>query len=142
MYKKDKKIILCLIIIVMGVTYRLQWDFKDVASECISVVSIALAIYTICISSLIGSGLLNSLKNSVDKNITYKTELGVLKSYLENAVVVSIVTIMFACISKVAYFENNDINRLFSAFCFAVFTLNFMFIWLIFIFIMNKQVDT
>ncbi len=157
MYRYHKIILFITFIIIFLLTYLLKCNFQDIASECISIISIAMAIYAICISSLISSPLLEKLKLTLDKQIKHKTQLGVLKCYIQIAMIISILTIVFACISKltslkfenmilskeilIEIFDKLNLLQFFSSTCFALFALNFVFIWLIFIFIINRQVD-
>lgn len=150
MYYKHKVCAIIVFTLVFIFTFFLRITFNDIASECISIVSFALAIYTICISSLIGSPLLNKLRSTQDQQIKHKTQLGVIKRYISSAMVVSIITLVLACISKLKT-DNNlilsvlnkaNIIQAFSSMCFSFFSLNFLFILLIFVFVISRQVDS
>ncbi|MDK2802658.1 MAG: hypothetical protein KFW09_04695 [Oscillospiraceae bacterium] len=157
MYSKHKRIITLTFILVLITTYFLEIDFVDIASDCISMVSFGLAVYAICISNLIGSPLIQKLGTTIDHEFSNKTQLGVIKSYIKSSMVISIITIIFGFFSKLKIgntelliIENEliisilnflNIGQIFSSICFALFALNFIFIILIFIFIMNKQID-
>lgn len=154
MYKSDKVILKIVFIAVLIFTYILKINFEPIASDCISIVSFAMAIYTMCIGGLIGSKVIENMENEVDNKLKHLTKLGVLKKYITSAMVVAIVTLLMSCISKLSvgnetikiFFENIiakipflDMYLVFSAICFSFFLLNFVFIILIFIFIINQQ---
>lgn len=155
MYKNHKKILRVVFIIVFFISFMLKINFAIIASDCISIVSFALAIYTICISCLIGSPLLENLRLMPDFHIKEKTQLGVIKCYIVNASYTSLATLIMAYISKLTFnisvfdgIENEFITsilyninwvQIFSSLCFSLFSLNFAFIIIIFIFIISKQ---
>lgn len=152
MYKNHKRAIAVTFVLVFILTFFLGVDFEDIASDCISIVSFALAVYAICIGALIESPLLKILHKNADEQIKERTQLGVLKNYIKTAIYVSIITLVLACISKVK--TNNPtvilildklnclgLEQLFSSLCFSFFALNFLFIIFIFMFIINRQVD-
>lgn len=157
MYNEHKLKLIIDFAIIFFISFISNMNFSDLSSECIAIVSINLAIYTVCIGCLINSTLLIKMKNSKDKKIGGKTELGVLKTYMELAMKNSIITIVLACVYKIRIFEipkcipmsdfitliikNQQFVRIFSSICFSFFSINFIFIWLIFIFIINKQMD-
>lgn len=152
MYKKHKWAITITFVSVFILTFFLNINFEDIASDCISIVSFALAVYAICISALIGSPLLESLRSNVDPQIRERTQLGVIKNYIRIAIFISVITLVLACISKIKINSNIIIlilnklsylnpQQLFSSLCFAFFSLNFLFIIFIFMFIINRQVD-
>lgn len=156
MYRNHKRYLTLIFVLVFSITYYLKCDFKDIASDCISIISIALAIYAVCISNLIGSPLLEKLKATVDNQITHKTQLGVIKKYIQNAMAISIVTIISSCIIKITsytidntifeakilyvIFQGIEVYQIYSSSCFGLFSLNFGYLWIIFIFIINRQV--
>lgn len=153
MYKKDKKHIIITFVMVFIITFFLELDFNYISSDCISIVSCALAIYAICIGALIGSPLLENLQNTVDSQIRYKTQLGIIKQYIKNATFISVITLIFSCVSKLKIGNRSillitnkltylSLNQFFSSLCFGFFSLNFIFVILIFTFIINKQVDS
>lgn len=152
MYSKHKKILCGIFILILISTYILKIDFQPIASDCISIVSFALAIYTICISSLIGSSLLEKLRSTVDIQFKDRTQLGVLKKYINNAMITAIITLIISCLIKLEIETSNkmilelmqkiNIQQLFSSICFSFFSLNFTFIIIIFIFIINRQIDS
>ena len=154
MYFKHKILMVFVFIAVFLITFFLKLDFNIIISECIAIVSFAMAIYSISISCLIGSSLLKDLESIQDKYLKDKTQLGVIKSYFKHATVISVTTLIFSCINKLEiidtldnlFFKTKILNRLnfsqiFSSICFAFFILNFIFIILIFTFIINRQVD-
>lgn len=157
MYSNHKSIVLILNLFVFSLTYCLNLDFRDIASECISIISISLAIYTLCISNLVGSSLLVKMRTAVDTKIPSKSQLAILKTYIKSGMFIAIATLISACLIKLeiptnenslefseeiaVWLETVDFFQLFSSFCFSLFITNFSFIILIFIFILSKQLD-
>lgn len=156
MYRKHKYCIGITFGVIFVLTFILKLEFEDIASDCISIVSFALAIYAICISSLIRSPLLERLRGQVDSECTTRTQLGVIKAYIKNAMIVAVITLIMACMSKLeigldcsSIFQGERMQniidlihpmQLYSSLCFSFFILNFVFIILIFVFIVSRQV--
>lgn len=55
MYKKHKQVLVILGVSVFTISYFLNLNFSEIASESISIISIMLGIYTLCISNLAGN---------------------------------------------------------------------------------------
>lgn len=154
--EKNHKYICCFgFVFAFIITYILKLDFSVIASESISVVSIALAIYTISISALIGSEFSKKLQEKTHFEKKDFTQLDIIINYLKNAAFVSILTIVFSMIKmldfsiliqKIDSIPNIssiisviDLSQTFSSICFAFLALNFIFTWLIIEFILNRQ---
>lgn len=154
--EKNHKIICFSCFALSGLlTYIIDVDFSLIASETISVVSIALAIYTFSISTLVGSKFTKNLKENIHKEKSDYTQLDVLRIYFKNATTISIITIILSMFQKLninifllkinkilssyKFFTFIDLSRIFSSVCFAFLTLNFIFIWLIIKFVLNRQ---
>lgn len=138
---------------VFASSYFLQWDFSVVASDSISIVSIALAIYTISISALIGSNFATILKNTQHTILKDCTQLDVIINYFRWATKTAILTILLSLliqlknehmvlwIHRIKFLQNINLGRIYSSLCFACLALNFVFIWVIFEFIINRQLE-
>lgn len=155
MEKKHKYICCFGFIFAFIITYIFRLDFYIIASESISVVSIALAIYTISISALIGSEFSKKLQETQHFEKKDFTQLDIIINYFKNAAVISIITIVFSMIKmldfslliqKIAAIPKIssiisviDLSQTFSSICFAFLALNFIFICLIIKFVTNRQ---
>lgn len=149
MYKRHKRNVICLSVILLISCYFLRLDYKEIAEVGITVVSIELAVYIAAASVLLGSPYAHNLKHSVDPEIKTKTQLGVLTSYLRAAGILSVLTIVissvFILLSDVIGFSLTDATTLTenlyyvaSAISLCLFGLNILFLWLIFQFLVNS----
>ena len=101
MYKKHK-IVLGIIVICCGIlSYVFKVEYSVIASDGITVVSIVLAIYMTSFSGLVSSDLAKKMQRKEDKIINGKSQLGVLKGYLNAAVGIGIINIVVSCISLI-----------------------------------------
>ncbi len=151
MYPKHKNIAIAMFFATIVVSYLLKLNFKAIASESISIVSIALAVYAISISNLVGSNLAKAMKATPDKIIKSKTQLGVLKTYIQSAMKVAISTLVISCLVKLIPEQTKEfmmevpeyktVMEVISAIGFGLFAIDFLFIWLIFDFITNRQMS-
>lgn len=101
MYKKHRVFLALIIILCGAVSFAYKVDYAEIASEAITVVSIVLAIYMTSFSGLVSSELAKTMQRKEDKILTGKSQLGVLRSYLNVAVVTGILNIIVACISLI-----------------------------------------
>lgn len=137
---KNHKIIICFVgFTIFIITFYFNLNFEKITSECVSIVSFSLAIYTICISNLIGSPLLERLRSTEHNEDRNCTQLGILKKYILYALYTAVITLVLACVCKLDFITNAMADRIFQAICFSLFSLNFAFIIIIFGFIINKQ---
>lgn len=152
MYKKDKKTIITVFFVVLFLSYNNTTTFSEIASDCIPIVSIVLAIYAISISGLINSNLLKQMQKTQDEEITIKTQLGVLKTYIVCATDIAIITLVLVFISKfdfgydipsiiIVLSQEIYLARICSAISISIFSLNFLFVIRILRFTINKQLD-
>lgn len=154
MYRRHK--ISCAILFALSfwATFILKADYSKIADSAISVVSIALAVYIGAASVILGSDFAGKLKKQQDSQLTTKSSLGVLASYLRIAGICSLLTIIISVmymldldisffdniLIKCALIENPQIfQHLCSAFSFSIFVINVFFIWLILIFLINSM---
>ena len=91
MYKKHK-VMLALIMVCCGIlSYVFKVRYSIIASDGITVISIVLAIYMTSFSGLVSSELAKKMQRKEDKILNGKSQLGVLKSYLNAAVGIGII---------------------------------------------------
>ena len=94
-------------------------------------------------SSLISSELAEKMKNKEDEFIKGKSQLGVLRTYLNLAVASGILNIMLGCI--VLLYKDilkeiyNTIYYLLSSIVFSTFGLNLTLMYLLYNFMVNRQ---
>lgn len=153
MYKKDKIIAVSLFLVTGVIAYFLGFDYSKISSTVFTVVSISVAVYIAVAAALLDSKYAVALKSTVDRKITTKTQLGVLSEYLRWAGRFSIITIAISCFFIILPSEKTmvlahqlikqasvieAIVRLVSSIAFAVFTLNILFLWRIFKFLINS----
>lgn len=154
MYRRHK--IACAVLFVLSflATFILKADYSKIADSAISVVSIALAVYIGAASVILGSDFAGKLKKQQDSQLTTKSSLGVLASYLRIAGICSLLTVIISAIYmldldisffdniliKYALIENTQIfQNLCSALSSSLFVINVFFIWLILIFLINSM---
>ena len=153
MYKRDKIIAVLLFLIAGIFTYSFGFDYSKISSSVFTVVSISVAVYIAVAAALLDSRYAVALKSAVDAKITTKTQLGVLSEYLRWAGRFSIITIAISCFFVVLPSEKAMVlvqqlikqasvieaaGRLASSIAFGVFALNILFLWRIFVFLINS----
>ena len=153
MYKRDKIIAVTLFLIAGLITYSFGFDYSKISSSVFTVVSISVAVYIAVAAALLDSRYAVALKSAVDAEITTKTQLGVLSEYLRWAGRFSIITIVISCFFIVLPSEKamvlvqqlikqasviEAVGQLASSIAFGVFALNILFLWRIFVFLINS----
>lgn len=145
MYKKHS-VILALVMLILGViSYFFSVDYADIASDGITVVSIILAIYMTSFSGLVSSDLAKKMQRKEDSELTGKSQLGVLRSYLNHAVFIGIINIIISCVvlilaSKMEMIENKGaVYYIVSACGCATLAGNIYLMFLLFRFMVNRQ---
>lgn len=139
MYKKHLLLASFVFGITFALSFKLQIDYSSISEDAMTLVSIAIAVYITVPSFMVGSPYADKLKRTVDSEKAGMSQLGTLKTYLQDSMFFSILTI----ISRVLYsleivhfgkFYNDklDVDLLISSFSCAVFALNILFLWLIF----------
>ena len=86
MYGLHKTILVLVTLLCWGISFIFKVDYSIIASEGITIISIILAIYMTSFSSLVSSKLADKMSKTQDKQLRGKSELGVLKGYLNVAV--------------------------------------------------------
>lgn len=145
MYKKHR-VMLVLVMLILGViSYLFSVDYADIASDGITVVSIILAIYMTSFSGLVSSDLAKKMQRKEDSELAGKSQLGVLRSYLNNAVFIGIINIIISCValilaSKMELVENKGaLYYIVSACGCATLAGNIYLMFLLFRFMVNRQ---
>lgn len=158
MYKKHQFILAILLIMVSIGAYCVEVDFYCIASEMINLVSIALAIYSIVLGALCGdSELAKKMRSTPDSIYKDRTQQGVLNSYISQALLFGILTIVIAAgimivhddrwlVYLYSYSEDNLVvgltlvYRIASSIAIGLAGANFFYIGVIAKFIMNRLV--
>lgn len=145
MYKKHS-VILTLIMLILGViSYFFSVDYADIASDVITIVSIILAIYMISFSGLGSSALAKKMQRKEDSELTGKSQLGVLRGYLNYAVFIGIINIIISYValilaSKMELVDNKGaVYYIISASGCATLSGNIYLMFLLSRFIVNRQ---
>lgn len=99
MYHSHKRIIYIALSVSFVLEFYFNIPFEKVASESIIIASTTIAIYMITTALLIESKLSESMRKP-DSIIKTKTKLGVLTTYLRNAVFVGVCLILDCCFLK------------------------------------------
>lgn len=145
MYKKHK-IMLGIIVICCGIlSYTFKVEYAIIASDGITVVSIVLAIYMTSFSGLVSSDLAKKMQRKEDKILNGKSQLGVLKGYLNAAVGIGIINIVVSCISlilkdkMIETVNKNTAYYIVSAIGIGTLAANLFLMFLLFRFMVNRQ---
>lgn len=131
------------IIFICILTYFFRIDYCKIASEGITVVSIVLAIYMTSFSNLLSSELADKMKKTQDKQIWEKSQMGVLRGYLNIAVGIGIINIILGIITLML--ENNIDSQYIvfyeciSSFGFGTLGANIYMMYLLYKFMVNRQ---
>ena len=110
------------------------------ADTAITLVSIAVGVYIAAVSALLGRPYAKELKQETDKKKTGNTLLGTLQDYFRCAGKFGVVTIIVSCLYCIpsTYIIPARIMRIGSAIAYGVFSCNILFLWLVFIFLVNS----
>lgn len=145
MYKKDKIILMIISILCCVISFKLKIDYSIVASDGITIISIVLAIYMTSVSGLISSKLVGEMSQKRDKQLVGKSQLGVLKSYLKNAVKLAIFNMVISGIILIvnnkleSNTQKNLVYYVLSALGVSSLADNIFLMYLIFEFMINRQ---
>lgn len=101
MYKKHRVMLVLVILLFGAISYLFSVDYADIASDGITVVSIILAIYMTSFSGLVSSDLAKKMQRKEDSELAGKSQLGVLRSYLNAAVCIGIINIIISCVATI-----------------------------------------
>ena len=143
MYKRHSFIIILSGIIVFLGAWQLKLSYKVIASDSMTFVSIAIAVYMAAIALPLGDRVSDYMKNQ-DKHIPTKTHMGVLCAYLKCAVFTGFISIIISCsvlvVSNITIEEDNKIEvekypllcDILCAIGFSLFVVNMIFAAIIF----------
>lgn len=145
MYKKHRVMLVIVMLILGVISYLFSVDYADIASDGITVVSIILAIYMTSFSGLVSSDLAKKMQRKEDSELSGKSQLGVLRSYLNSAVFIGIINIIISCValilaSKMELVENKGVLYYIVSSCgCATLAGNIYLMFLLFRFMVNRQ---
>lgn len=146
MEKKDKRLVFCVAVIVFACSFLFQFDYRDIASEGMTLSSIVLAVYVAAMMGLIGSNLGEKLAELPSSNPEY-TQLWVLRTYFHNAIFVAVFTIVLSSIVLLMPEISNEMSthfilgyHLFSALSLAIYAVNLVFMGFVLKFMLNRQI--
>ena len=138
---KEYKIFLrgCFITVAV-IAYLLNWNFDSMADTATTLVSIAVGVYIAAASALLGSPYAKELKQITDKKRPSNTLLGTLLDYFRHAGKLGITTVIVSCLYKIPAIYNVPviIARIGSAAAYGIFFCNILFLWLVFVFLVNS----
>ena len=144
MEKRHKALLGCISTAVAILSYTLQLDYGNVASEGMSLSAIVLAVYVAAMMGLIGSKLGDKLAKLPSNNPEY-TQLWVLRRYFCNAIVIAVLTIISS--SVILLFpeipENEPMSVTYlviSSLSLAIYSVNLVFMGFIMKFMLNRQI--
>lgn len=144
MYNRHKIAGFALFAITMALCYFTKLSYNDFAPTAITIVSISVAVYIAAMSALLGSPYADKLKSVPDKKIIGKTQLGVLTAYLRTAGSCGVLTIF---ISSLFLLPKTiplplQFQKIISSLSYGVFTINLLFLWLIFQFFATALINS
>ena len=144
MEKRHKVLLWGIAALVAVCSYIFQLDYRNIASEGISLTSIVLAVYVAAMVGLIGAKLGEKLAKIPSKNPEY-TQLWVLRKYFGNAVIASVMTIIASSLilllpERRACDPMSNLYRLASSLSLAVYAVNLVYMGFIMKFILNRQI--
>lgn len=144
MERKHKVLLWFVAIAVAAVTFIFQLDYRDIASEGMTLSSIVLAVYIAAMMGIGGSKLGKKLAAIPSKDPEY-TQLWVLRRYFGNAVIATVVTITTSSVillvpERLPEEPMSVVYSLASSLSLAVYAVNLVFMGLIIKFILNRQI--
>ena len=144
MEKKHKALLWGIAALVAVCSYIFQLDYRNIASEGISLTSIVLAIYVAAMMGLIGAKLGEKLAKMPSKNPEY-TQLWVLRKYFSNAIIASVLTIIASSMILLLP-ERRECEPMSSAYLLAsslslaVYAVNLVYMGFVMKFMLNRQI--
>jgi hypothetical protein len=144
MEKKHKVLLWGIAALVAVCSYIFQLDYRNIASEGISLTSIVLAVYVAAMMGLIGAKLGEKLAKIPSKNPEY-TQLWVLRKYFSNAVIASVLTIIASSLILLLPERSecepmSNAYLLASSLSLAVYAVNLVYMGFIMKFMLNRQI--
>lgn len=144
MEKRHKAFLWGIAALVAVCSYIFQLDYRNIASEGISLTSIVLAVYVAAMMGLIGAKLGEKLAKIPSNNPEY-TQLWVLRKYFSNAVIASVLTIIASSLILLLPERSecepmSNAYRLASSLSLAVYVVNLVYMGFIMKFMLNRQI--
>lgn len=144
MEKRHKVLLWCTAVLVAVCSYVFQLDYRNIASEGMSLTSIVLAVYVAAMMGLIGAKLGEKLAKMPSKNPEY-TQLWVLRKYFSNAVIASVLTIIASSLilllpERTECEPMSNAYLLASSLSLAVYAVNLVYMGFIMKFMLNRQI--
>lgn len=144
MEKKHKVLLWCIASAVAACSYIFQLDYRNIASEGMSLTSIVLAVYVAAMMGLIGAKLGEKLAKMPSRDPEY-TQLWVLRRYFSNAVIASVLTIIASSLilllpERRACDPMSNLYRLAPSLSLAVYAVNLVYMGFIMKFMLNRQI--
>lgn len=143
--EKKHKILLWFVAVGVAVcSYLFRLDYRNIASEGMTLSSIVLAVYVAAMMGLIGAKLGEKLAKMPSKNPEY-TQLWVLRKYFGNAVIASVLTIIASSLILLLPERRecepmSNAYLLTSALSLAVYAVNLVYMGFIMEFMLNRQI--
>lgn len=111
MYKKHVILLISIGLLTLSISWYFKWQYKVIASDVMSFISIAIGLYIAAISFQFGNKMSEYMKKQ-DKRIPTKTHMGVLCTYLKYATYTGFLAIIDSCgvliVSSMTYIEKKE----------------------------------
>lgn len=139
MYKEHFIPLIVIAVLTAATSWIFNLHYEKIASDAITVVSIAIAVCLTAITLLIGSKIADAMKHQ-DPKIKTKTQMGVLISYLSRAIRIGILSITVSCVAEIYCTDkfnstHPNLQHAISSTGFSLFAATLFFMWIIFKFI-------
>lgn len=148
MRKIDKILALVLALVVGVLTFFLEIDYTEIASEGLTLASIVLAVYVAAMIGLINTDLAKKMASTLSAPKSEHTQLGQLTTYFRHAFSYAIATIVISSIALLVPAPDPKsksqlipiIHQVLSISGMTVYALNLIFLIFILRFMLNRQV--
>lgn len=155
MYKKHVILLISIGLLTLSISWYFKWQYKVIASDVMSFISIAIGLYIAAISFQFGNKMSEYMKKQ-DKRIPTKTHMGVLCTYLKYATYTGFLAIIDSCgvliVSSMTYIEKKEdvemvcerypeLLHILSSIGFSLFSASLIFSAIIFNFILFSNLN-
>ena len=155
MYKKHVILLISIGLLTLSISWYFKWQYKVIASDVMSFISIAIGLYIAAISFQFGNKMSEYMKKQ-DKRIPTKTHMGVLCTYLKYATYTRFLAIIDSCgvliVSSMTYIEKKEdvemvcerypeLLHILSSIGFSLFSASLIFSAIIFNFILFSNLN-
>ena len=143
--QKTHKVLVCIVAALAAIcSSYFQLDYRNIASEGMTLSSIALAVYIAAMMGLGGSNLGKKLAMIPSENPEY-TQLWVLRRYFRNAVIFAVLTIVTSSFilllpQRLPEETVTCSYQILSTMSLAIYAVNLVFMGLVMKFILNRQI--